>query len=103
MFEAQWTQANRRASLRIGKRTIIKRCVCGRVGTQRMETDEGSYNAITASVKVQSADWVTAGSPVDGSDIEFGWYDSNVWKTYRISESSETDGLVSVDLEAENA
>lgn len=102
VFNAQWNAfAEARASLRVGRK-IIERCLCGSFATVRTDTDQGVYEAATASVKVRKADWPSGVVP-EGCRVDFVRYGDNDWKAYRISTVSETDGILSLGMEAEFA
>jgi len=100
VFDAQWggfTEA--RASLRIG-RVVIERCLCGSFATTRVSTDQGVYEATVASVKMKKADWPVR-EKMHGALVEMCRVGDTEWKPGRIVGVSETDGILSLALEAE--
>lgn len=102
VFDAQyggWAEA--RASLRIG-RVVIDRCLCGSFATTRVSTDEGAYEATVASVKLKKADW-PSGQAMHGVRVEMCRTGETEWRAGRIVGVSETDGILSLALEAEFA
>ena len=95
------TQPTMRASIRIGRKQL-DRCLCGSFASQRVDTDQGSYEAITASVKMKKADWPEPGK-IEGKTVDFCRNGSDEWKTCRVVGTSETDGILSLVIEAEFA
>ena len=102
VFEAQYgALVEARASIRVGK-DVIARCLCGSFSTAIVDTDQGQTSAVVASVKMKKSDWPKAGLP-DGSKIDFIRNGETDWKPFRVSGSSETDGIYSLTIEAEFA
>lgn len=102
VFDAQWNALTEaRASIRVGRR-IVERCLCGSFATSRTATDEGTYEAITASVKMKKTDWPATGK-IEGKTVDFCRNGFEEWKTYRVAGTSETDGILSLVIEAEFA
>lgn len=100
VFDAQWNALTEaRASIRVG-RVVVARCLCGSFASQRVDTDQGSYEAITASVKMKKADWPEPGK-IEGKTVDFCRNGSDEWKTCRVAGTSETDGILSLVIEAE--
>ena len=100
-FSAQWNGfAEARAFLRVD-RAVISQCLCGSFGLSRTDTDQGSYEAAVASVKVKKIDW-PARVKIEGTKVDF-MRTGGEWKRFRVSGSSETDGILSLILEAEFA
>jgi len=100
VFEAQYAAlAEARASIRVGRR-IIERCLCGSFATTRVSTDQGVYEATVASVKMKKADW-PAREKMHGALVEMCRVGDTEWKPGRIVGVSETDGILSLALEAE--
>lgn len=102
IFDAQWNALTEaRASLRVG-RVVVARCLCGSFASQRVDTDQGTYEALTASVKMKKTDWPATGK-IEGKTVDFCRNGSDEWKTCRVSGTSETDGIMSLVIEAEFA
>jgi len=102
VFEAQYASlAEARASIRVD-RDIVARCLCGSFATSRTATDEGVYEALTASVKMKKADWPKAGK-IEGEQVDFLRAGETEWKPCRVVGVSETNGIYSLILEAEFA
>ena len=102
VFDAQWNALTEaRASIRVGRR-IVERCLCGSFATTRTATDEGVYEAITASVKLKSAEWPAKGK-IEGQKVDFLRNGETEWKPCRVVGVSETGGIYSLILEAEYA
>ena len=101
-FEAMFaTQPTMRASVRVGK-DIVARCLCGSFATTRTATDEGVYEAVVASVKMLKADWPAKGK-IEGTKVDFMRSGETEWKPCRVVGTSETDGILSLVIEAEFA
>lgn len=104
MFNSQWIGLPAaRCKLRVEKRDIFARCLCGAVSTVRMDTDQGVTETVTGSVKILVADWTIAPAKTEGLKVEFARIGSEDWKPYRIAGVSETDGVYSFIIEAEFA
>lgn len=102
VFEAQWNAlAEARAVLRVGK-DVVARCLCGSFATARTDTDEGSYEAVTGSVKMLKSDWPKSGK-IEGTAVDFMRAGESEWRACRVAGVSETDGVYSLILEAEYA
>jgi hypothetical protein len=100
-FNAQFNYLTEaRAVVRVG-RVTIDRCLCGSFGMSRTDTDQGSYEAAVASVKLEKTSW-PVGVKVEGTKIDFMRVGGE-WKTFRVAASSETDGILNLTLEAEYA
>ena len=101
-FDAQYAAlAEARASVRVG-RVVIDRCLCGAFGLSRTDTEQGTYEAAVASIKLMRDSW-PAGVPIDGTKIEFMRVGGEKWLRFRVAGHSETDGLISLSVEAEYA
>lgn len=102
VFDAQYAAlAEARARLRIG-RDVVERCLCGSFATSRTDTDEGSYEAVTGSVKMLKTDWPKSGK-IEGTAVDFMRAGESEWRACRVAGVSETDGVYSLILEAEYA
>lgn len=93
-----------RASIRIGRKQL-DRCLCGSFATTRTATDEGVYEAVLASVKVVKAEFEAAFGTdrPEGWRVEFARAGESNWQDARIVGVSGTDGILSLDMEAEFA
>ena len=101
MFNAQWTGLpSARCQFRVNKRDVIERCLCGAVSTVRMDTDQGTTETVTGSVKVLVSDWSIDRRKTEGMKVEFSRTGTD-WNPYRIAGVSETDGVFSFIIEAE--
>lgn len=95
------TQPTMRARLRVGRKQL-DRCLCGSFATTRTATDEGVYEAVVASVKMLKADWPAKGK-IEGTKVDFLRPGETEWKPCRVVGTSETDGILSLVIEAEYA
>lgn len=103
VFEAQYAAlAEARARLRIG-RDIVERCLCGSFQTVQTPTDQGVYQAVVASLKMNKTDWPARAGEPNGVKVDFARPGSDIWKQCRVVGVSETDGIYGLTLEAENA
>jgi hypothetical protein len=105
-FNAQWAGLPAaRSSVRIGRKQL-DRCLCGSFATTRTATDEGTYDAVLASVKAVKTEWDAAfgaGMQKEGTAVQFCRAVETDWRDARIVGVSETDGILSLSLEAEYA
>lgn len=102
VFDAQYASLTEaRASIRVG-RDVVARCLCGSFSTMRTDTDQGAFEAVTASVKLKKSDWPKEGK-IEGEKVDFCRAGDTEWRECRVAGVSETDGIYSLILEAENA
>jgi len=103
VFNAQYAALTEaRASLRVGRKQL-DRCLCGSFATTRTATDEGVYEAVLASVKAVKTEFEAAFGTdrPEGWRVEFARAGESNWQDARIVGVSETDGILSLALEAE--